>query len=105
MSEEHNDGTMSGLIKTLLGTVGTIVTAGGAYLGSQLFGGGEEKEATPAQTNAPAPVINITTNTNNTQQQKQAASGGTKVIERVVEKPAAPKKKTEKEALQEEPKW
>lgn len=105
MSEEHNDGTMSGLIKTLLGTVGTIVTAGGAYLGSQLFGGGEEKEATPVQTTAPAPVINITTNTNNTQQQKQAASGGTKVIERVVEKADAPKKKTEKEALQEEPKW
>lgn len=103
MSEEHNDGTMSGLLKTVLGTVGTIVTAGGAYIGSQLFGGVEEKEATPVQTAAPAPVINITTN--NTQQQKQASSGGTKVIERVVEKPAAPKKKTEKEALQEEPKW
>ena len=103
MSEEHNDGTMSGLLKTVLGTVGTIVTAGGAYIGSQLFGGGEEKEATPVQTAAPAPVINITTN--NTQQQKQASSGGTKVIERVVENPAVPKKKTEKEALQEEPKW
>jgi len=49
-------------------------------------------------------VINITTN--NTQQQKQVASvGGTKIVERVVEKPAAPKKKTEKEALAEEPKW
>jgi hypothetical protein len=103
MSEENNDGTWSGLVKTIVGTVGTVVTAGGAYLGSQLFGGGEEKEATSVQTVAPAPVINITTN--NTQQQKQASSGGTKVIERVVEKPAAPKKKTEKEALAEEPKW
>jgi hypothetical protein len=105
MSEEHNDGTMSGLLKTVLGTVGTIVTAGGAYIGSQLFGGGEEKDDTPAQTSAPAPVINITTN--NTQQQKQASGGGTKVIERVVEKPAAekPKPKTEKEALAEDPKW
>jgi hypothetical protein len=105
MSEEHNDGTMSGLLKTVLGTVGTIVTAGGAYIGSQLFGGGEEKDATPAQTSAPAPVINITTN--NTQQQKQASSGGTKVIERVVEKPAAekPKPKTEKEELEKAPAW
>jgi hypothetical protein len=103
MSEENNDGTWSGLVKTIVGTVGTVVTAGGAYVGSQLFGGGEEKEATPAQTSAPAPVINITTN--NTQQQKQASGGGTKVIERVVEKPVAPKKKTEKEALAEEPKW
>jgi hypothetical protein len=105
MSEEHNDGTMSGLLKTVLGTVGTIVTAGGAYIGSQLFGGGEEKDATPAQTSAPAPVINITTN--NTQQQKQASGGGTKVIERVVEKPAAekPKPKTAKEELEEAPKW
>lgn len=105
MSEKHNDGTMSGLLKTVLGTVGTIVTAGGAYIGSQLFGGGEEKDATPAQTSAPAPVINITTN--NTQQQKQASSGGTKVIERVVEKPAAekPKPKTEKEELEKAPAW
>jgi hypothetical protein len=105
MSEEHNDGTMSGLLKTVLGTVGTIVTAGGAYVGSQLFGGGEEKDAIPTQTSAPAPVINITTN--NTQQQKQASGGGTKVIERVVEKPASekPKPKTEKEELEKAPAW
>lgn len=103
MSEEQNDGTWSGLVKTIVGTVGTIVTAGGAYIGSQMFGGGEEKaEAAPAATTAPAPVINITTNNS---QQQAASAGGTKVIERVVEKPAKPKAKTEKEALQEEPKW
>lgn len=63
-----------------------------------------EEAATPAAVSAPAPVINITTN--NTQQQKQSSGeGGTKIIERVVEKPSAPKKKTEKEALAEEPKW
>jgi hypothetical protein len=105
MSEESNDSTWSGLVKTIVGTVGTIVTAGGAYIGSQMFGGGDEKAdvAQPAAVTAPAPVINITTN--NTQQQKQSAGGGTKIIERVVEKPSAPKKKSEKEALKEDPQW
>ena len=107
MSEEQNDGTMSGLVKTLIGTVGTIVTAGGAWLGSQMFGGGEQ----PAQPAAAAPVINITQN----QAQQQAAhSGGTKVIERVVERPAAqsqpapapkPKKKEGDEFKEEKPQW
>jgi hypothetical protein len=73
MSEEsQNDGTMSGLLKTVIGTVGTIVTAGGAWLGSQMFGGGEQPAAQPAA----APVINITQN----QAQQQAASGGKTII-------------------------
>ena len=110
MSEEtQNDGTMSGLVKTIIGTVGTIVTAGGAWLGSQMFGGGDQPAAQPA---AAAPVINIT-NTN--QQSQKAVGGGTKVIERVVEKPAAgqpaaapapkPKKKEGDEFKEEAPKW
>jgi hypothetical protein len=56
MSEEsQNDGTMSGLLKTVIGTVGTIVTAGGAWLGSQMFGGGEQPAAQPAPAPAPKP--------------------------------------------------
>jgi flagellar basal body-associated protein FliL len=103
MSEEQNDGSWSGLVKTIVGTVGTIVTAGGAYLGSLMFSGDDKAEtAQPAAVSAPAPVINITTNNS---QQQAASNGGTKIVERVVEKPAAPKKKSEKEALQEEPKW
>ena len=109
MSEEtQNDGTMSGLVKTIIGTVGTIVTAGGAWLGSQMFGGDEAAQPAPAA----APVINIT-NTN--QQSQKAVGGGTKVIERVVEKPAAgqpaaapapkPKKKEGDEFKEEAPKW
>jgi hypothetical protein len=102
MSEEHNDGTWSGLVKTIVGTVGTIVTAGGAYLGSQMFGGGEEKsEAAPAAVTAPAPVINIT----NANTQQQSAGGKTVIIKEKEAAPAKPKAKTEKEALQEEPKW
>ena len=102
MSEEQNEGTWSGLVKTIVGTVGTVVTAGGAYIGSQMFGSDDKAEtAQPAAVTAPAPVINITTNNS----QQQAGGGGTKVIERVVEKAAKPKAKTEKEALKEEPKW
>ena len=109
MSEEQNDGTMSGLVKTLIGTVGTIVTAGGAWLGSQMFGGGDQPAAAPA---AAAPVINITNS--NQQSQRAAGGGGTKVIERVIEKPAAqtqaapapkPKKKEGDEFKEEKPQW
>ena len=65
MSEEQNvetnDGTWSGLKKTIIGVLTTLVTAGGVWLSSQLFGGHEEA---PAQaTQQVAPVINI----NNTQ--------------------------------------
>jgi hypothetical protein len=102
MSEENvqNEGTWSSLKKTIVGVLGTVVTAGGVWV-STLLGGGD-KEAAPVA--APAPVINIT----NSNQQAQSG-GGTKVIERVVEKPAAPapkpKKKEGDEFKEEAPKW
>jgi CheY-like chemotaxis protein len=100
MAEEQEGG--GSLKSILIGLASTIALGVGGYVTKQLTG--EEEVAQPAAVSAPAPVINITTN--NTQQQKQVASaGGTKIIERVVEKPAAPKKKTEKEALAEETKW
>jgi len=100
MAEEQEGG--GSLKSILIGLASTIALGVGGYVTKQLTG--EEEAAQPAAVSAPAPVINITTN--NTQQQKQVASAsGTKVVERVVEKPAAPKKKTEKEALAEEPKW
>ena len=105
MSEEsQNDGTMSGLLKTVIGTVGTIVTAGGAWLGSQMFGGGEQPAAQPAA----APVINITQN----QAQQQAAGGGKTIIinkggnggEAKPAQPApAPKPKKEADEFKEKP--
>ena len=106
MSEEQEqEGTWSSLKKTVVGVLGTVVTAGGVWL-TTLLGGGD-KEAAPAA--APAPVINIT----NSNQQAQQAGGGTKVIERVIEKPAAqpgqsaakPKKKEGDEFKEEAPKW
>jgi hypothetical protein len=105
MSEEsQNEGTMSGLVKTLIGTVGTIVTAGGAWLGSQMFGGGEQPAAAPAA----APVINITQN-----QAQQQAAGKTVIINKngggqaaPAQAPAPkPKKKEGDEFKEEAPKW
>jgi len=96
--EQSNDGTWSGLKKTIVGVATTAVMGLGTWGITKVTGGDDE----PAPAAAPAPVINITTN--NTQQQ---SAGGTKVIERVVEKPAtkpaepAPKKKE----FTEEPKW
>ena len=101
MAEEQEGG--GSLKSILIGLVSTVTIAVGGFITKQLTG--EEEAEKPAQTSAPAPVINITTN--NTQQQKQASGGGTKVIERVVEKPAKekPKPKTAKEELEEAPKW
>jgi hypothetical protein len=99
--QETNDGTWSGLKKTIVGTLGTVVAGGGVWLSTLIFGGHDEKAAeTPAQAQ---PTIVI----NNSQQQAAPAAQSTKVIERVVEKPAA---KTEeapkpKKPFQEEPKW
>lgn len=96
MSEE-NESSGSSLKKTLLGTLATIITAGGAWLGSTLFGGGSEDKA-PVQA---APVINIT----NSNQQTQQASGSTKTIiikEKEAKEKPAPKKK---DFTEEEPKW
>ena len=100
-TQEHNDGTWSGLKKTIIGVITTAVTAGGVWI-STLLGGGD-KEAAPAA--APAPVINIT----NSNQQAQQAGGGKTVIikeKEAVAKPApAPKKKEGDEFKEEAPKW
>jgi flagellar basal body-associated protein FliL len=103
MSEEtqEQEGTMSGLKKTLIGAVGTIVTAGGVWAAS-LLGGGDKAEPAPVQA---APVINIT----NSQTQQQSAGGGKTVIikeKETVKEPAKPVKKKEGDEFKEEaPKW
>jgi hypothetical protein len=109
MSEEQNvetnDGTWSGLKKTIIGTLTTLVTAGGVWVSTQLFGGKEEtSEPHPVQ--QAAPVINI----NNTQQQTATAGGTTTIIkEKVVEK-SAPQETKKAEPKQDdlktkEPQW
>ena len=105
MSEEQEqEGTMSGLKKTLIGTIGTVVTAGGVWL-TTLLGGGDKAEPAPVQA---APVINIT---NSNQQAQQASGGGKTVIIKEKTVPAQPaaqpkvKKKEGDEFKEEAPKW
>jgi hypothetical protein len=100
-AEDNNDGTLSGLKKTIIGVLTTAVMGLGTWGVTQLTGGGDE----PAPVQQAAPVINIT----NSNEQKQSAGGGTtKIIERekVVEKPVEKAKKKEGDEFKEEaPKW
>ena len=102
MSEEvenSNDGTLSGLKKTIIGVVTTAVMGLGTWGITQITGG--DKDETPVQ--QAAPVINIT-NSN-----QQAAAGKTIIINKGGEgKPAPapkPKKKEGDEFKEEAPKW
>jgi hypothetical protein len=83
MSEETNapesDGTWSGLKKTIIGTLTTVVAGGGVWLSTQLFGGHSEEEATKTEQVAPAAPVVINLQNNNTNQQKQQG-GGTNTI-------------------------
>ena len=104
MSEElesANDGTFSGLKKTIIGVITTAVMGLGTWGITQITGGDE-----PAPVQQAAPVINIT----NSNQQSQSAGGGKTVIikEKTTEvaKPATPVKKKEGDEFKEEaPKW
>ena len=99
--ENSNDGTMSGLKKTIIGVATTAVMGLGTWGITQITGG--DKEAAPVQ--QAAPVINIT----NSNQQSQSAGGGKTVIikekETIKEKPAPVKKKEGDEFKEEAPKW
>lgn len=99
--EQHNDGTWSGLKKTVIGVATTAVMGLGTWGITQLTGGHKEEAPAPVQA---APVINIT-NSNN---QQQSVGGGKTVIikekETVKEVPAK-KKKEGDEFKKEDPKW
>jgi hypothetical protein len=97
MSEEisTNEGSMDSLKKTIIGTLGTLVTAAGVWASTQIFGGDtEHKEEVKTETVAPAPIV---VNIENTNQQKQSSAPATIIKERVVEKPAK-KEKAEDES-------
>lgn len=100
--QDHNDGTWSGLKKTIIGTISTAVLGAGTWITTTFFGGHSNDKEEP-KTEQAAPAAQPTIVINNTQQQQ--AAGGTKVIERVVEKPAAPAPAPKKKEFTEEPKW
>lgn len=91
-TNETNDGSWSGLRKTIIGTLTTVIAGGGVWLSTILFGGSsEDKEEPKTEQVAPAqqPVINLNVQQNQENKQKTETGGGTHVIERVVEKPAS----------------
>jgi len=96
-NDKHNDGTMTGLKKTLIGTVSTLVVGGGTFLMSYLQKPkeGENKQVQPQSIN-----INIP-------QQQQAAGGKTVIINKgggTTPATAAPKpKKKEGDEFKEKP--
>jgi hypothetical protein len=100
--EQNNDGTWSGLKKTIIGVATTAVMGLGTWGVTQITGGGDE----PAPVQQAAPVINIT---NSNQQAQQASGGGKTVIikeKETVKEPAKPVKKKEGDEFKEEaPKW
>ena len=87
--EKFNDGTMSGLKKTIIGTVGTVVAAGGTFLISFLNGPKKDDKAQQPQS------INI-----NMPAQQQAAQSTKTVIYK--EAKASPADKDIKKAEQSE---
>jgi hypothetical protein len=104
--QDQNDGTWSGLKKTLIGTLTTLIAGGGTWLGVNLFQGGteDEKETKTEQVApAPAPVINL--NVDNSSQNNSSNSGGKTTIirEKTVEKPA--EKTKEKKSETEDAPW
>ena len=99
-NEKHNDGSMSGLKKTIIGTVGTLVTAGGALLMTYLQKPKEsDKQVQPQSININMPA-------------QQQTTGGTKTViikeksseTKQADKPK-PKKKEGDEFKEEAPKW
>jgi len=103
MSEETNEGGLSGLKKTLIGTLTTVVTAGGVWLTTRLFGGeATDKEEVKTEVAAPAPAaaapVIINLSNNNTNQQKQSGGTHTVVKERIIEKAAPAAAPAQKES-------
>jgi flagellar basal body-associated protein FliL len=107
MSEEleTNDGSWSGLKKTIIAAITTAVTAGGAWFTSTLFSSeSDEAPKTEVAAPAPAPVINLSVD-NSSQNNSSNNGGGTKVVERVVEKPVPTPAKSEKKSETEDAPW
>jgi hypothetical protein len=105
-TQDTNDGTWSGLKKTLIGTLTTVIAGGGIWISTTLFGGhSEDKEETKTEQVAPAPVI---VNIQQTQENKQKVeNGGNTIIrERVIEKqPASQNTEPVKQVKKEEESW
>ena len=101
--QEPEENSWSGLKKTIIGTLTTVIAGGGVWLSTTLFGGSEEpKEETKTEQTVPAGQAPVIVNVQQNQENKQKVEnvGNTVIRERVIEKPAtqeAPKPKKEEE--------
>jgi hypothetical protein len=108
-TETTNDGTWSGLKKTIIGTLTTLIAGGGTWLGVVLFQGGEsageaEEKVKTEQTSQP--VINLNVDNSSQNNSSNSNGGSTTVIrEKVVEKPAKEEKKKEEKSESEDAPW
>ena len=105
---ETNDGTWSGLKKTIIGTLTTVIAGGGVWLSTILFGGGSEepKEEVKTVQSAPAQapvIVNVQQNQEN--KQKVENGGNTVIRERIIEKPAPSTQEQPKPKKEEEDSW
>jgi hypothetical protein len=107
-TQETNDGTWSGLKKTIIGTLTTVIAGGGVWVSTLIFGGSDESdEGVKTEQSAPAsqPVINLNVQQNQENKQKTENNNGGGVIrERIIEKPAA-QQPTQPQPKKEEESW
>ena len=107
-TQETNDGTWSGLKKTIIGTLTTVIAGGGVWVSTLIFGGGNEPaEETKTEQPASQPVINLNVQQNQENKQKtENNNGGGVVRERIIERPAQqPQAQPEKPKKVEEESW
>ena len=107
-TQETNDGTWSGLKKTIIGTLTTVIAGGGVWVSTLIFGGGDEPtEETKTEQPAAQPVINLNVQQNQENKQKtENNNGGGVVRERIIERPAQqPQPQPEKPKKVEEESW
>jgi len=107
-TQETNDGTWSGLKKTIIATLTTLITGGGAYLGTIIFNGQSDSNETKTEQVAPvaAPAAApITINVQQQQENTQKQAPTTIIKERVIEKPAKEEPKKEEKKKEEEAPW
>jgi flagellar basal body-associated protein FliL len=108
-TQETNDGTWSGLKKTIIGTLTTVIAGGGVWVSTLVFGGSGDEPAEDTKTEQPAgqPVINLNVQQNQENKQKtENNNGGGVVRERIIERPAQqPQAQPEKPKKVEEESW
>ena len=70
-TQETNDGTWSGLKKTIVGTLTTVIAGGGVWMSTLLYGGSNEEPKEETKTEQSGGQAPITINVQQNQENKQ----------------------------------